>query len=341
MSARWKTVIGLAISGLFLWWAFHGEDLGAIGRRLASADPVWLLAAGGISTAGGLLRALRWRLLLAPLGVETRLYSRWAALNIGFMVTNVYPGRLGEVVRPYALSRMAPVSVSGALGTVVLERVLDTVALVLLLVVALLSPTFPSGATVLGRPISFAVTGAIVIAVAALVFLSLVIAFPSVLLGLARSVGERLPSHLGEGITEHLESFVQGLHLLRQPLALVQALAWSVLLWVWMATSFWAGFRAFGIELDAVAALFTQCAVSVFVAIPAGPGFVGTLQAGVAVSVQEVFGVSADQTLSLAVGYHLAGYVPVTALGLYYASRLGLRVSEVETEVEAAMEQES
>ena len=100
LSGRWKTAAGLAISGLFLWWAFHGEDLGAIGQRLAAAEAGWLVLAGALSTAGGMIRALRWRLLLAPLGARTRLYSRWASLNIGFMVTNVYPGRLGEFAWP-------------------------------------------------------------------------------------------------------------------------------------------------------------------------------------------------------------------------------------------------
>lgn len=338
MSGRWKTALGLGISGLFLWWTFHGEDLGAIGRRLGSADLLWLGLAGAISTAGGLIRALRWRLLLAPLGVTTSLYSRWSALNIGFMVTNVYPGRLGELVRPLALSRMTPVSVSGALGSVVLERVLDTVALVLLLLLTLLLPTFPSDATVLGRPIGLAATGAIFLAIAALVFLGLIIAWPSALLSTIHRLTAFLPEHVTEGMAEKVESFVQGLQLLRQPAALSQALGWSLLLWVWMAASFWAGFRAFGIELGGIAALFTQCAVSVFVAIPAGPGFIGTMQAGIAVSVQEVFGITAEQTLSLAVGYHLAGYIPVTALGLYYASKLGLRMKSVESEVEAAFE---
>jgi hypothetical protein len=90
-----------------------------------------------------------------------------------------------------------------------------------------------------------------------------------------------------------------------------------------------------------MAALFTQCAVSVFVAIPAAPGFLGTMQAGIAVSVHEVFGVAAGPTLSLAIGYHLAGFIPVTLLGLYYASRLGLRVGAVESEAESALERET
>ena len=250
------------------------------------------------------------------MGVETSLYSPWASLNIGFMVTNVYPARLGEIVRPYALSRMTPVSMSGSLGTIVLERVLDMIALLLILLVTLLSPSFPNDATVLGRSIEYAVLGAILLSVVALVFVSLIIRWPSLVTRLVGGFARILPGHIQEGLTAQLESFMSGLQLLRQPVALLQALFWSLTLWIWMAASFWAGFRAFDIDLGVTATLFTQCAVSIFVAIPAGPGFIGTLQAGVAVSVQEVFGVAAEPTLSLAVGYHLAGFIPVTLLGL-------------------------
>ena len=341
MRGSWKkTGLGLVVSGLFLWWAFRGEDLGEIWSQLTSADPVWLFSAGAIATAGVLIRALRWRLLLSPLRVQSSLHSRWAALNIGFMVTNVYPGRLGEIVRPFALSRMAPVTMSGALGTVVLERVLDTVALVLLLLLTLLAPAFPDEATVLGRSVGYAVSGAVLVSVSLLVVIGSVIAWPSqftrVVLGLARL----LPGNLEEGMAKKLESFVGGLQLLRRPAALAKALAWSVFLWIWMALSFWAGFKAFGIELGFTAAVFTQCVVAVFVSIPAAPGFIGTMQAGVAVSVSEVFSIAAEPTLSLAVGYHIAGFIPVTLLGLHYASRLGLRMSSVESELEDALERE-
>ena len=95
-------------------------------------------------------------------------------------------------------------------------------------------------------------------------------------------------------------------------------------------------FQAFGIDLGFTAALFTQCVVSVFVAIPAAPGFIGTLQAGVLVAVSGVFGVSETEALSMSVGYHLAGYIPVTLLGLYYGWTLRLRYSAIEIETEPA-----
>ncbi len=164
----WKAWVGLGVSAFLLWWVFRGEDLVTIGQQVSSADPVMLILAGAISTAGGLIRALRWRLLLDPLGVPVSLNARWKALNIGFAVTNLALGRLGEVARPYALSQMVPVSTSAALGTVVLERALDIVALLILLLVTLLAPTFPSDATMFGRPIGYAVAAAVVFGFVAL-----------------------------------------------------------------------------------------------------------------------------------------------------------------------------
>ncbi len=333
----WKAWAGLGVSAFLLWLVFRGEDLGAIGQQIESADPVMLILAGAIATAGGLVRALRWRLLLEPLGVPVSLNARWKALNIGFTVTNLSPlPRLGELARPFALSKMVPVSTSGALGTVVLERVLDMVALLILLLVTLLAPAFPSDATMFGRPIGYAVTGAMVIGFVALGIVASLVLWPDRAIRIARSIGDRLPGHAGDRIVDALEAFLTGLDLLRQPAALLKSLLWSLLLWVWMAASFWAAFRAFGIDLGFTAALFTQCVVSVFVAIPAGPGFIGTLQAGVLVAVSGVFNIPETEALSMSVGYHLAGYIPVTLLGLYYGWTLRLRYSAIKIETEPA-----
>ncbi len=326
------------VSALLLWWVFRGEDLGAILRQLRAANPYLLIASGAIATTGGVIRAIRWRLLLAPLGIPTSLNARWKALNIGFMVTNLFPARPGEIVRPFALSRMTPVSMSAALGTVVLERVLDTVALLGLLLLTLLSPAFPRGATVLGRPLAYAVWGAIGIVVAGLIVIAILLLWPRVAIRVVRIVASVLPGNLEERLVGALEAFLSGLELIRRPASLVLPLLWSMALWIWMAAAFWVAFQAFGIHAGATAAMFTQCVVGVFVAVPAAPGFVGTLQAGVSIALREVFGVGSRQALSLAVGYHLAGFIPVTALGLYYAWTLGLHLSSLGADAKTARE---
>ena len=333
MRIPWRAVVGVGISALLLWWVLRGQDLGAIARLVAGAKPMYLIACSVTLTSGGLIRALRWRLLLAPLAT-TSLNARWKAVNIGFLVSNVLPARLGEIARPLALSRMERVPMSGALGTVAVERLLDGIALPMLLVATLVAPDFPEGATILGRSIGYAAFIAGLYAGIVLAIVALLLVWPNSIPGLARAIAAMLPSAAGAKLIQTSTSFLSGLAVLRQPIVLLRVLLWSLLLWLWMAAGFWLAFRAFDIPLGFTAAMFTQCVVSLFVAIPAGPGYIGTLQAGVAVGVHEVFGIPTEPTLALAVAYHLAGFIPITLLGWGYAWALGLRIQSMSLRVE-------
>ncbi len=254
------------------------------------------------------------------------------------MVTNLFPARLGELVRPLALSRMAPVSMSAALGTVVLERILDAVAILLLAGLTMASPSFPAGATVFGKPVGDTVLVAALVAAAALGLVTLAAFSPDRVARIGHAWSRRLPGRWGEATLRRLEALLSGLRLMRRPAALLGALLWSLLLWVWMAAAFWTAFRAFGIHLGFTAAMFTECALSLFEALPAAPGFIGTMQAGVLASVHGVFGVDTEATLSMALGYYVAGFVPVTLLGLHYAWALGLRLRSLGATAETTLD---
>jgi uncharacterized protein (TIRG00374 family) len=333
-----KALIGIAVSGLLLWWVFRDADLATIAHQLAAADPVLLVATGAILTTGGLVRAVRWRLLLEAGGARTTLYARWASLNIGFMATNLFPARLGEIVRPLALSRMAPVSMATALGTVVLERALDTVVIIVLALVIVLSPAFPAGATVFGKPVGMTLTVSALVACGVLALIALAAFRPRGIVRVAHLWLGRLLGKSGEALARKIDALLSGLLLVRQPAALLKAMLWTVVLWLWMGSAFWTAFGAFGIHLGFPAAMFTECALSLFEALPAGPGFLGTMQAGVLASVHGIFGFGTDVTLSMAVGYYLAGFIPITLLGLYYAWTAGLHLRSMGTAAETALE---
>lgn len=324
-----KAVLGIAVSGLLLYWVLRGVDVAEVWFHLKGGN-LWLLtAAVAVATSGFLLRALRWKLLLHPLNPDTTLRNRFTAVNIGFAANNLLPARIGEVARCWAIARLERVPLSGAVGSLVVERFLDGVAVFSLLAVALLHPGFPLEATVGGQPIRALVytvlgfMGIVFVAVAALLLA------PRAFLALARTVGDRLPAGMGDTLVAGLESFLSGLEALRSPRLLGGALLWSFGFWAWNAVSFWLAFHAFGIEESYWTALFVQAVIALGVAVPSAPGFFGTFHAAAVIGLSEVHGIAEGPTLAFAFGYHIGGFVPVTLMGLWGLSTMGIRMRDL------------
>ncbi len=343
MKWDWRAVLGIVISALLIWWVLRGVDLAEVWAEVRHARWGLLLGAVAVATSGFAVRALRWKLLLHPIRAGTGFRTRFAAVNIGFAANNLLPARVGEFARAWAISRLEPVSVSGAIGSLVVERFLDGIAVFSLMLLALLHPSFPREATVGGQPIGHLLTTITVVLGLILLFLLLLLLLPSLVLKLAEGLARLLPSGLGRLLVDGLHSFIEGLASLRNPKLLAGALAWSLGFWAWNAVSFWLAFHAFGIDQGYATALFVQGVIAIGVAIPSAPGFFGTFHAAAVVGLHEVYGVGSGATLAFAFGYHLGGFIPVTLMGIWYAGQIGLSLSdlgEAETRVEQRVEVE-
>jgi glycosyltransferase 2 family protein len=343
MRLDWKAVLGIVISALLIWWVLKGVDPQEVWVEVSRANWWLLLAAVAVATSGFLIRALRWKLLLHPLQPNTGLRSRFAAVNIGFAANNLLPARVGEFARAWAISRVEPVSMSGAIGSLVVERFLDAVAILLLLVAALLHPSFPEGAMVGGQPLIRLIWVVVGGLGAVLGFLTLLVLFPRALVAWADRVARILPEAIGRRVIEVLDAFLGGLGSLRDPKLLVGAFLWSVGFWAWNAVSFWLAFHAFGIQEGYFTALFVQAVIALGVAVPSAPGFFGTFHAAAVVGLHEVYGAGEGATLAFAFGYHLGGFIPVTLIGLWYAGQLGLsfgQLGRAEEVVEEKLDEE-
>ncbi len=333
-----RTVLGLLITGVLLWWLLKGVDLVEVWSEIRNGN-FWLLGlAVAIATGTFFLRALRWKVLLDPSHSGTSLRSRWAAVNIGFMANNLLPARLGEFVRAYALARLEPIPVSGAFGSLVVERFLDGLIIVLFLFVAMAAPGFPAEGS-LGELAPVAQGVALTLLVLLLVMVLLLL-FPRTVVGWAERIATHLPQSAARLVVDALEAFLDGLKVFQKPGPLLVAFLWSVVVWAWQTLAFWVGFRAFGIDVGYDTALFVNSAVAFAVSLPAAPGFFGTFHLGVRLGLG-VYGIPAASTLAFAFGFHLGGFIPVTLIGLYYATRLGISVEEMgksEETVEEAVE---
>ena len=325
----WKAALGIGVSAFFIWWVLRGEDPGEIVRQISQANPWYFLASVFVGTAGYFVRALRWKVLLHPLKPDTALRSRFAGVSIGFAVNNIFPARLGEIARAFALTRVEPITLSGSVGSLVVERFLDAIVLVTLFLVPMALPSFPGADGLLSGAFGGMLRGTFGLLAIFLVGLVALLIFPEPIVRMAERFFLRLPGNRGPRMVVALESFLRALKVLRDPGLLTKAVAWSYAFWLWHGLSFWLGFKAFGIDLGFAAAVFTEAVVGFAVAIPAAPGFFGTFQLGADLALSGVYGVAEPSALAFAFGYHLGGFFPITIIGLYYAWSIGFSVKDI------------
>ena len=341
----WKVILGFAISAALLWFTFRDEDPAEIWHEIQLADPLLLLLATAAGTIVFWIRAWRWKSILEPVRADTSFRSRFAATCIGFMVNNILPLRAGEFMRPYALSRLERVPLVAAFSTLVIERILDGVFVVGSLFIVTMLPGFPAGRLAESAQFATAARGFGILVLGLLAGLGLLVAFPRRVVGVLEAIASKLPfAGLRRFIIDSLEAFLAGVGILRDPVLLGRALFWTVVHWMTNAFAFYFGYRAFGIELPFLAAVFLQACVALAVALPSAPGFFGPFEAAVKIVLVSMWGAEESKAIGFAIGVHVLTFIPVTVMGLYYAWRMGFslrRMTHAEEAVEEAVERES
>ncbi len=349
-----RNTLGLILSVALLVWALHNVEFALVVEHLRQSNPWYFALAVVLGTLIFPVRAWRWRIILDPVAYHLPFGPLWRATAIGFALNNTTP-RLGEIARPYSLSRESPrVSFSAALASLVVDRLFDTFAIVTLLVVAMLSPAFPDAHLVAGRPIGSWLTGFVVLLLGGVAVLYAVVLFPSVMLAVYDwfvRVLARASARLARPRTRHaavygrlarllsprfaatgramLIAFSSGLVVLRQPGRFAAVYVWAMIHWLINALAYWVGFKAVGIAAPFSAALMLQGLVAIGVALPSVPGFFGVFEA-IGQQGLGIYGVDAARATSWAIGYHILTFIPITAIGIYYFVRLGLNFRDLE-----------
>lgn len=121
-------LISIAIAGLFLWLALRGLDFEKIKNSLQKANYLWVLFAGFFGVSAYWFRAVRWNLLLEPMGYKISNGNSLWSLSFGYLMNLTIP-RSGEVARSTALYGVEKVPVDKSFGTIILERVVDLVCM--------------------------------------------------------------------------------------------------------------------------------------------------------------------------------------------------------------------
>lgn len=126
-----QIILFLSVGVLMLWLAYRGQDIGLLFEAVSKAKWEFIVLAGLTNVISHYFRALRWQLMLTPLGYNTKKINLFFSVMIMYFANLAIP-RSGEVVRCGIVKRYENIPFATALGTVACERAVDLVALLLL-----------------------------------------------------------------------------------------------------------------------------------------------------------------------------------------------------------------
>jgi hypothetical protein len=314
--------IGLPLSAVFLWLAVRNADPASVRRALEDAriGPV-LLAVVAVALLYW-VQAMRWRSIAStPQVRRARFYEMVVS---GIACNNVLPGRLGDLFRARWLGLEARIPAGRALGTVVLDRGCDVLALLAFLALGL-------GAVATSEwllRIGVGAVGLLAALAAAVLF--------------ARVYTRRRPRerHTRNLVRRVLRDLAE---MLAEPLGRRRPAIWiglSLLAWAtWAVMAILVG-RSLGIELGLLDAMFVAAVMNLGVAIPSSPGFIGTYQ-WLGVAALGLLGIAQEEALAFTIILQATWYVPTTiaggiALGARAFGRLRRRRTSRSTDAPAA-----
>jgi uncharacterized protein (TIRG00374 family) len=296
-----RALIGITVSVVAMVLALRAVDLAAAADVIRTAIPAWVAAMIGFSILDVSIRGWRWQRLVMP--VRHVAYPRMLGYElIGYLANNVLPARLGELVRSHYLGDREGLGMTTALGTVVVERVIDTTTVVLIAAVSILVLSV-KGVLVNAVLVGLAVAGLLVLGLAVLLVAHRLPGADRVI-----RVADRWPT-----IRTLAKRLRDGLAVASRPRTLAEALSLTIAAWTMSVLAFAAAGQAIDVQLSIGQAALMSASVALATAIPSGPGYLGTFELA-AVTVGKTVGLPPDSAFALALLVH-AGILGVTTVG--------------------------
>lgn len=329
--SKTRLLIGFLLSIVLLYFFLRNLDFAHLWAVLKSGDPYWLIAAFLLNAFNYFLRSVRWRYFLLPIK-KTRIWNLYKTTVIGFAITQMFPARIGEIVRPVLLARKENIGRSAAIATIVIERLFDTLTVLFILVVYLLFLLDPlqlsdSARGSLGE---LKKAGLIIFAIVAvgMVFLYYLKKNPAFVRRIVGWFERFLPKKAVASIDHVLDSFVEGLSILHDPRVLIKVSYWSLLFWLVICANFWACAKAFHPAFPFTGTFLIMILLAIGIAVPT-PGGVGGYHLLCKIGLMTFFDVPEAQATAIALVSHAINFLPITLEGLIFLWHEGLSAGKI------------
>jgi hypothetical protein len=314
-SRRTLTLVTIAVTVVFSYIALSGIDFSEVWSALRSCDYRWLIPALIAFGLGNVARALRWRSLFIP-GRRPPPRPTLNATMIGYFYNNIMPARAGEAARVVVLTRRSSAPPVETVGTVVVERLYDVVAILMIFFVA--EPWLPH---VSWFGTAAIVAGGLALAIAATATV-LVIYGDRPVRVLLRPLS-RFSTFTEERLERTVAELVHGLSGLHNWRVALEALLWTITAWMLSSVCTFFVMLAFHLGLPFGAALLVQVAIGLAMILPSPPAALGVFEGATLIALR-AYGVPHSTALPYALVLHLVNFLPFILIGValvHYNSR--------------------
>ena len=311
-----------ALALAILWWFGRKLDWAEVRHSLGQTNKTLLAGAVVIVCSSYLLRAYRWGALLAPLA-PARIKHLFAATTIGFGAVFLI-GRMGEVVRPVILPLREPrVRASASFVTIMVERIYDMLAVVVLFAANLLwfvPPTKVAGELTRVRIAGGVLLIAVLSGVAGLIWYRRRSADAVAWVSQRLHRRSFIPPRITRAVISTLEQLARALRVLANAKELAITIAWTALIWGVIVVANLMVLRAFGLNFGITQAIFVLGWSLVGSLVPTPGGAAGAFHAATAAGL--IFlGVERETAAAISIVIHIIDFGPSVIFGFFYFVR--------------------
>jgi len=315
----------VAFSSVFLYFAIRDIKWDEFWIAIKTANYWWLIPGIAIYFMAVWVRAWRWHYLLRPLKfISTK--RMFPVITMGLAGNNILPARAGEVLRAVILKRRENVPVSASLATIIIELIFNAVVMMAFIFVNLPElAKLTSDSGLIGDIQTVAIWGTLVFFGALIVFL-LAAMWPRVTEKIGLWFIQRLiPRRFQTQVVGLMNKFLDGLASLHSPANVLMVFFTSVVFWLLETGKYWFIMHAFEFRVGFFALMLLNGLANLATTLPGAPGYIGTWEA-VTVAVLVAYNVSKAEALGYAVVLHVALWLPITLVGLYYLIKDGIKL---------------
>lgn len=301
-------ILGWIITLLILVYIAIKLDFAQFVDHLKKVSLLDLCILTVIYLIGFLIRGVRTKIMLPSLNFKQAV----GGIFLGYAANNVLPARLGELVRAQVIGKHSNISRSTTLSNILVERILDGVAIVILLFWGSFALTLPKWANQLK------IVGLIIFSAAILGLIAINI------------LNAKYQFKFKDNFVGHfIKNFLEGFRLsMKNPKVFLIVVLISIIIWTFEAIMFYYGLIIFNIPPSFHLACFVLGTVNLAALLPSSPGAVGVFE-GTAIKTLEIFGVSMALSLAYSSVIHACQLIPVIIIGLFFMKYFGLKSLKV------------